>query len=286
MPLRLNNLLRDEGIDPADVRLLRHQTSKVRGRTPYTLWRDDPGSFETYQSTQVSAPRERSRFRGRYWASFVVPPSGATMFVGLYAVALAGTVPSGTIDPLTGVNVGGPKGLIAPYDHYECTRVQQLSDYIGRLFIHWGDTASASRAWVQRADNQDKAIVELTRTFREEEFPGFTKLLRPLSDIETMPLTWQAVLRATRGVYLLACPRTREHYVGSAYGEDGFLGRWLTYATTGHGGNIGLKMRDPSDYFVSILEVAGSNATVDEILGLEAVWKLKLHSRDIGLNFN
>jgi len=59
VPLKFNALLRDEGIDPADVRLLRHQTGKVRGRTPYVLWRDDPAAFERYQSTQDSALREK-----------------------------------------------------------------------------------------------------------------------------------------------------------------------------------------------------------------------------------
>jgi hypothetical protein len=44
--------------------------------------------------------------------------------------------------------------------------------------------------------------------------------------------------------------------------------------------------RDPSDHLVSVLEVAGSGATVEDIATLETIWKLKLHSRDIGLNFN
>jgi hypothetical protein len=101
-----------------------------------------------------------------------------------------------------------------------------------------------------------------------------------------MPPTWRQTLRSSRGVYLLACPRTREHYVGSAYGGDGFLGRWEAYAANSHGGNIGLRIRDPSDYVVSVLEVVGSSATTDEIIALENTWKAKLHSRDIGLNRN
>ena len=38
----------------------------------------------------------------------------------------------------------------------------------------------------------------------------------------------------------------------------GFWGRWQDYIQTGHGGNLGLKSRDPSDYQISILEVAGT----------------------------
>lgn len=281
MSFRFNMLLDAEGIDPSEVRLLRHQTNKVVGGTPYSLWRDDVAAFERYQSTQDSTPRQRARFNGRYWASFVAPPSAGTLFVGLYEVKLIGSVPQGTIDPLTGVPV-----VTSADDQYECHRLDALSKYIGRLSIHWGDSSSARRAWVQRANKQNKEIIELTKIFREEAFPGFTKLIRPLSEIETMPPTWKETLRSSRGVYLLACPRTREHYVGSAYGEDGFLGRWEAYATNSHGGNIGLRIRDPSDYIVSVLEVAGSSATVDDIIALENTWKTKLHSRDIGLNRN
>jgi hypothetical protein len=277
MPLRFNMLLRDEGIDPSDVRLLRHQTNKGPARTPYTLWRDDLAAFERYQSIQRSA--RRNHFKGRYWASFVAPPFGGTLFVGMFEARLVGPVPEGTPDPLIG-------HLLIDFDQYLCRRSDSLSDYIGRLSVHWGESSSASRAWVQRADNQDKLITELAREFQEEAFPGFTNLIRPLSEIESMPPAWKQVLRASRGVYLLACPRTREHYVGSAYGEDGFLGRWEAYVASGHGGNVALRIRDPSDYLVSVLEVAGSSASVDDIIGLENTWKVKLHSRDLGLNRN
>lgn len=54
----------------------------------------------------------------------------------------------------------------------------------------------------------------------------------------------------------------------------------------GHGGNVGLRIRQPSDYVISVLEVAGSSATTEEILALEVNWKVKLQSRDIGLNHN
>jgi hypothetical protein len=87
-------------------------------------------------------------------------------------------------------------------------------------------------------------------------------------------------------VYLLTCPKTKEQYVGSAMGDDGFWGRWQDYVQTGHGGNVALKSRDPSDYQVSILEVAGTSATHDEIGAMEGRWQRKLQSKDMGLNRN
>ncbi len=59
-------------------------------------------------------------------------------------------------------------------------------------------------------------------------------------------------LSASRGGYLLACPRTREHYVGSARSAGGFLARWRDYVATGHGGIVGLRIRNPSEYLVSV----------------------------------
>ncbi|MCS6920419.1 MAG: GIY-YIG nuclease family protein [Elioraea sp.] len=282
MTLRFNMLLAAEGIAPADVRLLRHQKVETRVRTPYSLWRDDPAAFERYQSMQHASARRRAIFAAPYWASFVVTPDGETLFVGLYQVARIGPAEPDAINPLTGEPASSAAHPVA-YDRYDCRLARPLSAYIGRLFIRWGD---GMRSWVQRADNQDKEIVALAREFQEPDFPGFSRFIRPLSEIETMPPSWKAVLTASRGVYLLACPRTREHYVGSAYGADGFLGRWRAYVANSHGGNVGLRIRDPSDYVVSVLEVAGSATTAEEIIALEGLWKMKLLSRDMGLNRN
>jgi len=168
-------------------------------------------------------------------------------------------------------------------DLYRLTLDERVNDLAGRLVIAWGDS---ERAWIQRADNQDKVVLEIRQAFREPDFPGFARFIASLSKVEGLPAGWVAALSASRGVYLLTCPKTREQYVGSATGADGFHGRWLSYARDGHGGNLALRSRDPSDYQVSILEVAGSAATVDEILAMEALWKRKLQSREMGLNKN
>jgi hypothetical protein len=95
------------------------------------------------------------------------------------------------------------------------------------------------------------------------------------------------VLRNARGVYLLVRRKTGDQYVGSATGEGGFHGRWLSYQD-GHGGNLGMKelAADASEYDVNILEVAASDATVDEVYQRESVWKAKLGTRATGLNRN
>lgn len=274
MALTFNSLLESCGIDPRDVRLLRHTPDRYFGRTLYALWSDDNPDFLTYQGIQHA--RMRQRLAARYWASFLVTPDRSVMFAGLFSVERVGCHAEGTLDPVTRQEVSG-------FDHYSQIPVQALEPWIGRVFIDWGDSAIT---WVQRAHAQPKPILEITRIFREEEFPGYTAFIASLSALETLPAGWRVALRAARGVYLLTCPRTREQYVGSATGEEGFLGRWTAYARDGHGGNVGLRSRDSSDYQVSILEVCGSGLSGEDILAREQRWKNKLQSREMGLNRN
>jgi hypothetical protein len=278
-PLDFADLLGKASIAPADVRLLRHQARGPAGRTPFTLWRDGNGQFDDYQSVQ--APANRAKLNAPVWASFVVTPAATTLFVGLYDATRTGTAPFDRIDPLSG-KTEAALGSIDP-DLYALQPLEALSGYVGRLTVDWGP---GMRSWIQRADRQPKVIVEILRAYREPDYPGHARFLRQLSDLEAMPPAWAAVLRASRGVYLLTCPRTREQYVGSASGEGGFLARWLGYLATGHGGNVALKSRDPSDYQVSILEVCASSASVEDILMTEQLWKAKLQSREMGLNRN
>jgi hypothetical protein len=153
----------------------------------------------------------------------------------------------------------------------------------GKVFIAWGD---GTRAWVQRAEKQNKPVIDVRPEFKEPEFPGFLNFVSPLSKIQGLPKTWSENLKNAAGVYLFTCPKTKEQYVGSASGGEGFWHRWMQYVTNNHGGNVALKSRDYSDYQVSILEVAGSASSIDDIMKMECRWKQKLQSRDMGLNRN
>jgi hypothetical protein len=279
MAILFNSLLKQEDIDPASVILLRHQDQRAaRGRTPYELWRDNRPAFERYQSLQ-SIPNRPKLSRAPIWAVFVgTPPYGATMFVGLYTAKYCGLLaedrPTEHVD---GIDRAGT------CDAYEMRRDDRMVEFEGTLFIEWG---IGTRSWVQRAERQNKKIVELRRKFEEPEFPGYLNLIEPLSRVAAFPKGWIDVLKNAKGVYLLTCPKTKEQYVGSAYGSEGFWHRWMDYVMTGHGGNVALKSREPSDYQVSILEVAGSSLQSDDIIQMETRWKNKLQSGEMGLNRN
>lgn len=261
--LTLNDLLSKAGLDLKAVRLMRH-TGKAASpwMTHYELWRDDRPGFERYQADH-SAKTHRMLIGSKQWASFVVTPQNETMFVGLYDVH----------DP----QQSGERFV------YETHKSSVLLEYEGRLHIDWG---TGMLAWCQRADRNDKRITQIKKQFSEPAFPGYLRFVSTIAQVPGLPLSWIEALKSAKGVYVLTCPTTRELYVGSATGSAGFYGRWCEYARDGHGGNIQLKNRDRSDYQVTILEVAGSSLTSEDILALEGRWKQKLQTREMGLNSN
>jgi hypothetical protein len=58
------------------------------------------------------------------------------------------------------------------------------------------------------------------------------------------------------------------------------------YTFNGHGGNVEPKNRPLSDYWVSGLEVFGTNLSQREISERESLWQDRLQSRETGLNRN
>jgi hypothetical protein len=276
MLLTFQMLLSEAGINVRDVRLLRHaKGSGTAGMHPYVAWRDRRELFEEYQSTQ--AARHRRFFDVPYWAGFVATPSGDTVLAGVYSVSLATSDLPAFECPLSGYqNADGQA------DRYETASITEFAGYEGRLFVDWG---SGRLAWRQFAKGNSKPIIELRRHDFEPPYPGHTVFVRQLSEIEALPVSWKAVLASARGVYLLTCPRTKEQYVGGAYSGGGFTTRWEQHARM-QGDAIAFRSRDPADYRVSILEVAGSLTTDDDIHAMEQRWKEKLQSREMGLNRN
>jgi hypothetical protein len=209
LPIFFNHLLFSAGLSVPDVRLLRHQEKSAPGRSPYELWRDKRDIFEQYQARQrvTNAPKFGDV---RHWASFVATPEGQTLFVGIYRVEGRNLL---EIDSpwfnAEGIDLAGTCHT------YDLVLTEHHMDLIGRLVVDWG---SGTRSWVQRSDRQDKAVIEVTSGFCEPDFPGYQEFQAPLSHILSLPAAWAQALRLGRGIYVLTCPRTKEQYVGAAYG--------------------------------------------------------------------
>jgi len=296
MPLYIQTVLQQFNTGgPSDIVLsktvlLRHQDNRsAKDRTPYHLWRFDRPSFERYQSTQSPSNRAKLK-RPQHWISFISTPDGATLLAGVYQSRYLGLLNEDLPWPHDdGVDLAGS------CDHYELVRDERFADLEGRLVVHWSDTPSGYRAWVQMAEDPGKPlsrdpgrlkqVVEI-KSKDEPPFPGYLQLVMPIPNLVGLPSGWIAALRLAKGIYLLSHRKSKQHYVGKADGKNGFWQRWMDYATTGHGGNAGLKSFKPDDLEVTILEVAGSGHTAADIQNMEELWKRKLHSKDVGMNRN
>jgi hypothetical protein len=267
MPIMFNDLLRQAGIDPKDVRLLRHQDGRSdRDRTPYRLWLHDPDAFMAYQSRQtVRTAREIGQ--SPYWAAFIVTPSNDNLFVGLYTVRDLGLISAGHVDS---VSVIGEKE--DEHHQFALELADELEEFRGKVVIDWG---KAFIKWTQKADAQDKVVLELRRKPTDEKFVGFLAFADTLSAVSTLPASWIERFREARGIYLLSCPKTGENYVGSATGQGGFYERWLQHAAKG-GDAVRFRTREPSELRVCILEVAGSSMLERDIIHSEYRWIDKL----------
>jgi hypothetical protein len=159
--LKFNTLLKEAGVDPKDVQLVRHQDRGPTGITPYSLMRESlSDQFDLYQSIQG-----REIFRRNLIASFVVTPFSETLFANLYVVGPPQRNLSPQTCPVRRKVIDSGKCWI-----YPLSLDNRLMDFSKKLVIDWGE---GYRSWVQRADRQDKTILELRDQFKDRIFRVF-----------------------------------------------------------------------------------------------------------------
>jgi hypothetical protein len=272
MPIMFNTVLKSEGVDPTDVRLVRHHDTRPECKnSPYALWKRDPALLNRYQSLQSNEVFKV----GNTLASFVRTPAGQTLFVGLYRVDGKGESDESDVDPSS--DIACP-GVIK----YTISRDDRLKDMAGRLVVDWG---KGYLAWVQLGAKNNKKVLELGRDPDDKPFPGYFASGCRLSELAELPPGWITQLSRAKGIYVLTSLTTREHYVGSASGLGGFFGRWQQHAKAG-GDAVAFKGLAASEYRISILQVSAGFETDEDIIKTENAWMEKLQSRKMGLNGN
>ena len=103
---------------------------------------------------------------------------------------------------------------------------------------------------------------------------------------------WHTALSAVYAIYLIVDRENGRQYVGSAYGENGLLGRWTSYVKTQHGNNKRMKdlicaYPERYRYFqFSILQILPKTLTPEEVIETESRFKRKLLSIQYGMNDN
>lgn len=223
-----------------------------------------------------------------YIISFIADGGSRSIFIGVYQI-MGKSIPSVCPHPYFEQNEMWKAGRY----YYDMRKTEYLADLKDRLVIDWG---KATRSWYQllRRDRQ-KSVIEIYPSGYVLDFPGFDSVMVDYHDLQRIVSNpaanriWHTMLRSVAGVYLILDKTDGKQYIGSAYGEDGILGRWKTYSENGHGGNKKLKdlpQENYDNFQFSILRTLPKTMTMKEVIALENAYKKKLGSIAYGLNKN
>jgi hypothetical protein len=294
--MTINDLLLKQDIDPANVIVMRHRPNEpgLRKVLPW-LVHEKPDVFNAYQQKhgpRVEAAMEKLLGAG-YVASFVGLKPGQAVFAGLYRIQGAKPVNSREYWAMPANQVlrsfGMPHWKREEQNHRGLWFDLALQDFhknwSGKLIVTW---PPPERAWWRRAERNEMAVVAI----REEsvfvgEMPDWHDLVLTWAELQAIPVSWRAVLNQWRGIYFIHDESDGTGYVGSAYGKENILGRWLNYAASGHGGNKRLRTRKAEHFHFSILQRVSPDMEANDVIRLESSWKDRLHTRGtFGLNEN
>jgi hypothetical protein len=175
---------------------------------------------------------------------------------------------------------------------YEYQELPQFRKYFGRLIIRF---KNKSQNMVRLASSviEDCEVVQiLPDAYDNDIFPGYDQVKLTWEELKRVITkeSWKTALQNQKGVYLITDSSNGKMYIGSAYGEQMILGRWMSYVETGHGGNVELKSvgfeNIKHNFEYSILEIFKSTTDDHVILERESWWKSVLRTREFGYNRN
>ena len=232
-------------------------------------------SNEEWKEWQKYRGNSKERFPARYIVSFAQVSGNKFLFGGIFEI----------------IDRSG--------EVYEVELVKHHEELIGRLVIEFLGDNKRGTVFKPYYLTENAVISEVYPVrYRGEVFTSIFSINHDYYTMETIfkndLLDWKGALSKVKGIYLLTDKMTGKHYVGSAYGEGGIWSRWSNYIHGYHGGNKELrelvdKFEDTyfkENFKFSVLEVAGSAVTEEEIIKLESLWKEKLLTRDFGYNSN
>lgn len=278
--LYFSDILRKVDIDPKKVKLIRHALT-------------DSGFRDCYQQNMVlEYTRRQKQGFGKgydYWCVFISGKGTLAKFFACYKVG--DTVPD-TSDVIP-QGFPHPEWFQGELAFFDLQHIDLLKEFEGKLTIDWGHS---TRMWHQKGTTE-KPIVSIQEDQRKV-FSGFENLiltydeLQEIVDNPTVYESWHTALSSINAVYLIVDKKSGKQYVGSAYGENGLLGRWAYYVNSLHGNNKKLKeliCAYPERYHqfqFSILQMLPKTVTNDEIIQIENLYKKKLLTCSFGLNDN
>lgn len=285
--LRLNDLLAQSGLEPAECTVTLHTPTEHRfARMIGYIHQQRREIFETFHSSH-SKPAERTLKRRPFTVAFIAQEDRSLLLAGVYQVRGCRYREASEVgcDPLVREMVD-QYGVDEPYGGkggmwFDMEPTGILKDLEGRLRI----APKLSQVYVRLAETLDAQIVEIARENRfNRPLPGWRELALSGPEVRALGPAARARLREWRGVYLIVDESDGQRYVGSAYGEENLWGRWSKHVARDRGVTKELRRRDPSQFQFSILERVSPDMAADEVIALEYSWMNRLHTRQFGLN--
>lgn len=287
----LSQLLKANGIDPAEVLVLRHAPPPILANL-LPMWAlESPELYNAYQQTQ-GARVEASMTDAKYVASFIGIEPLEALFVGLYKVLGHRSLRQHELWSLPAYRTMESVGLreisaVAKRERvllFDLELTEWYAPWKGKLIIDW----PPSRTWARWADGGDFTVKSiLPESALARPMNGWDELVLTYTELQNLPKSWREQLKGWCGVYLIVDTSDHKTYVGSARGAENIYGRWMDYAKGKNGGNKLLQGRDPHNFRFSVLELTAPQIPVSELVSLENRWKTRLSSRlPHGLNAN
>lgn len=291
--MTFNDLLTKSGFDLATTMVLRHRPTEpqLRKVLPW-LAAERPSIFNAYQQAQGERV-EKAMQTAKHVAAFIGREAGKATFVGLYSLEGWKTMNVDAMKKMPAVAELYTFGMKPSLEDVQRVSamwfdLQQLdwhANWKGKLVVHWPGKELSWWRWADRNTFDVHALRE------ESEFdaamPTWDELVVNWEELQVLPTRWKQSLKEWRGIYFIHDTASGKGYVGSASGQENVLGRWLSYAASGHGGNKHLKRCAPTNLAFSILQRLSPDTPVEEVVRVENTWKERLHTRHpSGLNDN
>ncbi len=278
--LYFSDILEKVGLDPSNVKLIRHSKSDDKFRACA-----DAGIIFEYTMHQ-----KKDFSKGfEYWCVFIEEGLKARLYKTYKVLGFNPDTPDRVPYGLSEIEADQYQGKSAVFQLEE---LDILKEYESRLVIEWKSTV----VFAQKGTIKKPVIaIENASKIPFVGFENFIKSYDELSEIIEDDWTyseWHAAFKSVYAVYLIVDTENGKQYVGSASGNDGLFGRWSCYVATQHGGNKLMKeaiCSHPERYHAfqfSILQVLPKTFTKDQVNAVENRWKKKLLSKQFGMNDN
>jgi hypothetical protein len=113
----------------------------------------------------------------------------------------------------------------------------------GKLIVRWPPLDKNWHRWAHKPKNEMPVLAVIDESALDASMPEWDAIDLSWEELGVLPSRWKSKLSEWRGIYYIFDISDGKGYVGSAYGESNLLGRWLSYAARGHGGNRLLRQR-------------------------------------------